>query len=138
MVANRDWQPMLAELKGARDELEAAKTKTPAKEISQYCDFLDYLHGNNFTLLGYREYEFYTSGDKLKSRTKKGVGLGMLHDEISPAYLNDHEEGLPNSLQDLRRKLPAVHVSKTNRIATVHRRVPMDAIAVKTYVRRGK
>jgi len=138
VIANRDWPAMLDQLKQARRDLEQAKTKTPAKEVTQYCDFLDYLHDNNFTLLGYREYEFYEKGGVLKSRTLKGKSLGLLHNDVAPVYLNDHEEGLPHSLQNLRRTLPPVHVSKTNRIATVHRRVPMDAIAIKTYDHKGK
>ena len=139
VVANRDWKPMLAHLRGVRDDLKQAKSKTPKKNIERYCAFLDYLHDNNFTLLGYREYEFYKSknGD-LKSRTLKGRSLGLLHDDISPAYINDHEECLPNALQTLRRRLPPVHVSKTNRVATVHRRVPMDAIAIKVYDDQGQ
>jgi glutamate dehydrogenase len=54
-----------------------------------------------------------------------------------PAFISEHQEGLPRNLQELRRDLPPVSVSKTNRLSTVHRRVPMDAIAVKTYDAKG-
>lgn len=137
VVVNRDWPAMLNELQQARQELQKAKTKIPKKEIAQYCDFLDYLHDNNFTLLGYREYEFYNKDGALKSRSRKGESLGVLHNDISPAYINDHQEKLPHSLQSLRRNLPAVYVSKTNRVSTVHRRIPMDAVAIKTYDQKG-
>ncbi|MCB1532796.1 MAG: NAD-glutamate dehydrogenase [Alphaproteobacteria bacterium] len=137
--ANRDWRKMLAELKNAREELASAKTKTPAKEIQSYCDFLDYLHNNNFTLLGYREYEF-VDGKKgaLASKTVRGSSLGLLHNDVKPAYITENREGLPRNLQEMRRNLSAVSVSKTNRLATVHRRVPMDAIAIKTYDKSGR
>ncbi len=132
-VSNMDWRKMLHRLEDARGELAKARTKREPKEIEKYCSFLDYLHDNNFTLLGYREYEFTETKNGLKSKIVKDAGLGLLNDDVRPVYVNDLEEGLPRNLQELRRKLPPVSISKTNRLATVHRRVPMDAIAVKTY-----
>ncbi len=133
LIANRDWQAMLEQLRIAREELAKSKTKRPSKEIDKYCAFLDYLYNNNFTLLAYREYEFSERGGALKSKTIEGSSLGLLHDGIKPAYINEGDEGLPRNLQELRRNLSPVSVSKTNRLSTVHRRVPMDAIAIKTY-----
>jgi glutamate dehydrogenase len=136
-IANRDWKAMLAKLKETREELAQAKTRHDAKDIERYCAFLDYLHDNNFTLLGYREYLFVTDDKGIKSKTVKNSSLGLLDDDITPAFINEHQEGLPRNLQELRRALPPVSVSKTNRLSTVHRRVPMDAIAIKTYDAKG-
>lgn len=136
-IANRDWAPMLNKLKEAGQELSASKNKEKQSDIAQYCDFIDYLYANNFTLLGYREYQFVEGKSGLKSRIVKGHSLGLLHDEDRPAYINENQEGLTADLQNLRRNLPAVFVSKTNRLATVHRRVPMDAIAIKTFDQDG-
>ena len=132
-TANRDWRKMLHRLEDARNALAKANTRRDPKEINRYCAFLDYLHNNNFTLLGYREYEFTETKSGLKSKIVKGRSLGLLDDETRPAYINDKEEGLPRNLQELRRNLSPVSISKTNRLASVHRRVPMDAIAVKSY-----
>ncbi len=137
-TANTDWRTMLKTLEEAREDLANAKTRRPAAEIQQYCEFLDYLHDNNFTLLGYREYSFYEKDGEVKSRTVRNSGLGLLSNEVKPAYINDHEEGLPRNLQEKRKNLPPLSISKTNRLATVHRRVPMDAVAVKTYDEDGK
>ena len=140
-TCNQDWKPMLAQLKQARRDLENARTRRPLKEVKQYCAFLDYLYDNNFTLLGYREYAFVTrktkDGEEVKSKTIKGSSLGLLHDDVRPAYINETDEGLPRNLQELRRNLPPLTISKTNRLSTVHRRVPMDAIAIKTYDEDG-
>ena len=135
--ANKDWQPMLHKLASAADELNSACTHRPAAEIQEHCAFLEYLHNNNFTLLGYREYQFIESKGDLKSKTVKNSSLGLLHDDVSPAYVREAEEGLPRNLQELRRNLPPVSISKTNRLATVHRRVPMDCVAVKVYSDKG-
>ncbi|MCC7304705.1 MAG: NAD-glutamate dehydrogenase [Alphaproteobacteria bacterium] len=136
-TTNRDWKKMLDALQAARGELAKTAPRTD-HDIEHYCAFLDYLANNNFTLLGYREYEFTEKDGEIKSKTLKGRSLGLLHDEQKPAYINDHDEGLPRNLQKLRRDLPPVSISKTNRLSTVHRRVPMDAIAIKTYDSRGK
>lgn len=136
--ANSDWIEMLEKLKSASAELNSAHTMRSAAEVLEHCAFLDYLHDNNFTLLGYREYEF-TECDKgvCRSKTVKNSGLGLLKTDVVPAYISETDEGLPRNLQELRRKLPPVSISKTNRLATVHRRVPMDCIAVKTYDDNG-
>ncbi len=135
--ANSDWKPMLAKLKEASIKLNSARTRRPAAEIQEYCAFLDYLYDNNFTLLGYREYEFVKGKDGIKSKTVKNSSLGLLHDDVSPAYISETKEGLPRNLQELRCKLPPVSISKTNRLSTVHRSVPMDCVAVKTYDDEG-
>lgn len=135
---NKDWRLMLQKLRQSSEDLAASRTKYPLKETQKYCAFLDYLFENNFTLLGYREYQFLETKDGLKSKTVKGSSLGLLHDEVVPAYISETEEGLPRNLQELRRSLPPVSISKTNRLATVHRRVPMDAVAIKTYDDEGR
>ena len=136
-IANVQWQPLLAQLKNASGELSRAFTGRSAAEIHEYCAFLDYLYNNNFTLLGCREYEFVETKGGVESKTVKGSSLGLLQDDIKPAYISDSEEGLPHHLQEMRRDLPPVSISKTNRMSTVHRSVPMDAIAIKTYDDKG-
>ena len=131
--ANKDWKHMLARLKEARNDLSVTTSNTPIRDIEKYCAFLDYLYDNNFTFLGYREYEFYEEKGEIKSRTVKDSNLGLLSRETRPAYINETEERLPHHFQEMRRQLPAVYISKTNRNSTVHRSVPMDAIAIKTY-----
>jgi len=137
-LANRDWKKMLAKLDGARNDLANARTRLPAREMDQYCSFLQYLYDNNFTLLGYREYEFVEKKGAIASKILKKENLGLLDDIERPAYINESSESLPRNLQELRRGLPPVSVSKTNRVSSVHRSVPMDAIAVKTYDKDGR
>ena len=136
--ANKDWKPILTKLKECAEDLNTARTNRPAAEIQEHCAFLDYLYDNNFTLLGYREYAFIDGKNGVRSRTIKGSSLGLLHDDVSPAYIMESVEALPRNLQELRRSLPPVSISKTNRLSTVHRRVPMDCVAIKTYDADGK
>ena len=97
--ANSDWHAMLAKLKEASSALNGARTRRPAAEIQEYCAFLDYLSDNNFTLLGYREYRFVDGKHGIYSKTVNGASLGLLHNDVSPAYITETEEGLPRNLQ---------------------------------------
>ncbi|MGQ0527136.1 MAG: NAD-glutamate dehydrogenase [Alphaproteobacteria bacterium] len=136
-IANRDWRLMLAEMQKTRSELAKSKTPHSKEELQRFTTFLDFLSNNNFTFLGGREYEFTEKNGELKSKTVEHKNLGILRGKAG-AYISESEEGLPRSLQELRRDLPAVSVAKTNRLSRVHRAVPMDAIAVKLYDKNGK
>ncbi|MCF8495088.1 MAG: NAD-glutamate dehydrogenase [Alphaproteobacteria bacterium] len=135
--SNRDWAAMLDKLRETRSDLSNARTRTPKEEVQKYCSFLDYLYNNNFTLLGYREYLFSKDKGESGVRIAKGKGLGILHEDVTPAFICEKDEGLPRHIQPLKRALPPLSVSKTNRLSTVHRQVPMDVIAVATYDKDG-
>ncbi len=136
--ANRDWPAMKGKLKDAQKALDSAPKRHDAELITEFKEFLEYLHNNNFTLLGYREYKFKYSDKELKSTIVKGSSLGLLSDEVSPVYINEARKSLTESQQDLRFKLGPMHVSKVNKNSTVHRRVPLDAVTVKKYDKSGK
>ncbi len=127
-VANRDWKTMLVRLKEASANLEVSKTERPKDVVHEYCAFLDYLHDNNFTLLGYAEYAF-GKGDKYE----KVSGLGLLTDSYYTCPVDEEAEGFPLSLQKIEGVLPPVTIAKSKAITSVHRRVPMDVVAVKIY-----
>ncbi|MFA5592806.1 MAG: NAD-glutamate dehydrogenase [Micavibrio sp.] len=136
--ATKDWYPMREMLREAQRQLSHAPSKFDDFLIEEYQAFLEYLYDNNFTLLGYREYKFKEKNGKLVSETVKNKSLGLLRDEVMPVYLNDARECLSEPQQKLRRGQPPLTISKVNRRSTVHRRVPMDAIAVKTFGKDGK
>jgi len=133
-IANRDWQPMLHKLK---DTIESLSQNVPkggsSKDLERYRSFLEYLYDNNYTLLGYREYQFIERNGELKNKIVPGQSLGLLQDDMVPVYANKNEDDLPLNLQELRHNPSPISISKTNRLATVHRCVPMDVVAIKTY-----
>ncbi|HPF78554.1 MAG TPA: NAD-glutamate dehydrogenase, partial [Alphaproteobacteria bacterium] len=136
--ANRDWEKMRQKLKDAHKIVDTAKAKTNTAMVAEYQDFLDYLYDNNFTLLGYREYEFTYDKKSLKSKTIKGSSLGLLSDEIKPVYINEARKSLSEAQQKLRAEQEPLTISKVNKRSTVHRRVPLDAISIKKYDKKGK
>lgn len=132
-VANRDWKTMLVRLKAARDELEFAKTEKSQATIREYCAFMDYLYNNNFTLLGYAEYLFEDGGKKVK----RSNALGVLSQDDRAHQIDDETEGFPRNLQAVKKALSPISLSKTKILTSVHRRVPMDVVAVRTYDAEG-
>lgn len=136
-TANRDWKEMLSELKESRRELELAQTEKPMAVVREYCDFLDYLYDNNFTLLGYKEYSF-TNKDLSKSSATEVKSLGLLRSGSDTCKIDETAEGFPRNLKYTKNALPPVIASKTKIPTTVHRRVPMDVVAVKQYDDNGK
>lgn len=136
--ANRDWQKMLTKMEEAQDILEQAPSKYSKTIVHEYQAFLDYLYNNNFTILGYREYEFTHDKKAIKSRIKKGSSLGLLADEIKPVYINEARKSLTESQQKLRTAQDLMTISKVNKHSTVHRRVPLDALTIKKYDKKGK
>ena len=136
--ANRDWKTMRKKLKDAKQILETAKVNETNNLITEYQDFLTYLYDDNFTLLGYREYEFSSNKNNLKSKIIKGSSLGLLSDEVQPVYINEARKSLTEAQQKLRVQQKPLNVSKINKRSTVHRRVPLDAITIKKYDKKGK
>ncbi|MGN7502937.1 MAG: NAD-glutamate dehydrogenase [Alphaproteobacteria bacterium] len=135
--ATEDWQKMRVRLRAAQKSLSQAPTDYPEHEIEEYLNFLEYLYQDNFTFLGYREYKFTGKGKEIKSETVKNENWGVLR-EKAPVYINEDEDGLPPALQMLRKAQPPVNVSKVNKKSTVHRRVPLDAIAIKLFNEKGE
>lgn len=136
--STRDWQAMKQKIRSAQTFLTTAPKSYDPKELSEWKDFLDYMHDDNFTFLGYREYRMSTQGKVVTSEIVKGSGLGLLADQKKPAYINDQQKTLPADLQKLRTTLPPLNISKVNRISTVHRRVPLDAVSIKKYDDKGR
>lgn len=135
--ATGDWEDIKEKLKETKQQLSNAPRKYDPALIEEYKAFLDYMYDNNFTLLGYREYKFTQKDGKTKSETVKGKGLGLLRDESRFVYLNDIRPGLTEGQQKLRQMQAPLTISKVNQRSTVHRSVPFDAVAVKTFDKNG-
>lgn len=139
ILATTDWQTMLERLRDTQAMVKGtpAGHKDDFAPLKEYTDFLSYLGDGNFTMLGYREYNLKKTGNKTTSSVRKGRGLGLLSDERGPVFINESKQGLTPDLQKLRLSGPRIAVVKVNRKATVHRRVPLDAIFVKELDKKG-
>ncbi len=128
----RDFHAMADRVQRMIEFAEGATARYDKQEVAETVAFLHWLKADNFVFLGYREYEFAGEGDDRMIQAVSSSGLGILSDEsassfAAPVKLSDLRPGLRERVLDG----PLVVVSKTNREATVHRRVKMDYIGVK-------
>ena len=137
-AAVEDWLPMRERGRAIVDELEASPPPLPAPEIAEGLAFLRWLEANHFTYLGYREYRFEEDGESAVARVLPG-GLGLLRDESYTVFEGLRNLGtLPPEVRQFVRQPVLLAITKSNRVATVHRRAPLDTVAVKCFDGRGR
>src|SRR5207302_2504690 len=132
-----DWRAMRDSLRTIADEVAAAPPPLPPAEIAEGVDFLRWLDDDNFTYLGFREYALPNAGGEI------GAGplppLGILSEERHSAFGGLRELGaLPLDVQQFIRRRELLIVAKTDRRATVHRTVHMDAIGIRRFNEAGE
>ncbi len=132
-----DWQSMRACMLAAIEELEAAPGPLDEGDASEICAFLRWVHDHNFTLLGYRAYAF--DGEAVSMAVDPDTGLGLLRDPRVSVF-REFED-----LASLRPEILAylaeprgLTVVKTDRVATVHRPVHMDAVMIQRFGPDGR
>ncbi|HKY95842.1 MAG TPA: NAD-glutamate dehydrogenase, partial [Kiloniellales bacterium] len=138
-LAVTDWRHMRQRCRDLIDELEQKPPPLAKAEVREALAFLEWLEGENFTFLGYREYSFSGRGGKAVSRILPDSGLGILRDEDRSVFDGLRSLGtLPPDVQDFVRRPELLRITKANRRSTVHRPVLMDTIAVKSFNARGE
>jgi glutamate dehydrogenase len=137
-LAVEDWQTMGARCWSIVAELEKSPPPLPRKEIAEGIQFLEWLVDNHFTFLGYREYSFEGEKEAAVARVLPESGLGILRNEGYAIFDGLRNLGtLPEDVRHFLRQPALLLITKSNRVSTVHRPVPMDAIAVKCFDPRG-
>ena len=104
----------------------------PAAELAEVQDFLRWLDDDNFTFLGYREYDF----DGAAEPTRPTLGILCDPDYRVFGGLRDLSS-LPPDVQDFVRRRELLIITKSNRRATVHRTAHMDAIGLRRFDANG-
>lgn len=130
-AAVTDWKAILQKV----DESVARLKKTPkgfdANYVAEVREFITWLAAKNFVFLGYGEYDFVQNADKSEIDIIGTSKLGILSTASDRSQI-----GLESMPKEQRYRLLAKHlieITKSNRRAPVHRRVPMDYIALKRF-----
>ncbi|MGE0665152.1 MAG: NAD-glutamate dehydrogenase [Sphingomonadales bacterium] len=133
-----DWQPMVARLRGAVDWLLAHPGPAPVEEVQEAVDFLNWLADDNFTFLGFREYDFVDRNGAWHAITDVDEGLGLMRDPEFPVLREQGADSLlpPSAREFLDHPTPLI-VGKAHRRSTVHRPVQLDYVGVKRYDDEG-
>ena len=137
-AAVEDWQPMLARLREAIAELDAAPASLPPAQVAESRAFLQWLADEHLTLLGYRQHDLVTDNGDDGLRLVPGSGLGVLRETAAEESSASFAALPPNARALARTALPVLVVTKANTRSTVHRPGYTDYIGVKRYNERGE
>jgi len=134
-IAVDDWQPIRKKLVSVIKELPKRHHKKSKHEISETTEFLDWLAKDNFTLMGYREYELCpVQGDyQLKGKMDTSLGLMKNSTEEHSRLLSE----LPEVARQEARSSNLLILTKTNSVSRVHRPAYIDYVGIKRFDDEG-
>lgn len=138
-AAVEDWPAMREKMSGAIADLINAPKRIPLDDVEEACSFLQWIHDDQFTYLGYREYAYQGEGSKVRAAVVSDTGLGVLRDpDITVLEELRNIEAMPASVKNTVQDGDVLMVTKSSRVSTVHRPVHMDAIGIKVYGAGGE
>ena len=129
-AATTDWRKMIAKVDAVMSFNEGYIRNHDKHDVHEAQEFLTYLKNNNFTFLGYREYKFTGQNGKTTSELVEGAGLGILRNGRQLHFGQGQDSPEVAALKTAR--WPVMVSKLIDHYATVHRRVPLDALIVKT------
>ncbi|WP_330330727.1 NAD-glutamate dehydrogenase [Streptomyces sp. NBC_00536] len=140
--AVEDWEKMRDAARRIAEELPSEHTASDLREheLDEARELLRWLAGDNFTFLGYREYNL-VDGDALAA--VPGTGLGILRSDphhsgkddghpVSPSF-----NRLPADARAKAREHKLLVLTKANSRSTVHRPSYLDYVGVKKFDAEG-
>ncbi|HJR92334.1 MAG TPA: NAD-glutamate dehydrogenase domain-containing protein, partial [Acidimicrobiia bacterium] len=131
-LAVRDFSALVDVVGRMIELVEAGKGFYPDVDVDEAVAFLEWLREDNFVYLGYREYRVDQTPEGPTLQGVDGSGLGILSDpERSKAHVPVLLSALPPDLASRYQGGDLLVISKTNRLAAVHRRVKMDYLGVR-------
>ncbi|MEO1747615.1 MAG: NAD-glutamate dehydrogenase domain-containing protein, partial [Pseudomonadota bacterium] len=107
--------------------------------VQEAIKFLNWLHDNNFTFLGMRDYDFVGGQQRGKLQRADAPALGILSDP-DIRILRRGNEALTTTpqIRAFLNSRDVLIVTKANMRSRVHRRAYLDYIGVKRYDAKGK
>ncbi len=133
-AAVEDWQEMRAHARALIDEFDNRPPPTvDAVLVEESKAFLDWLADDNFTFLGYREYDLVDEGDEGRLEAIDGSGLGILRGTPTKA-----PRTLTGKALAIGRDPQILLLTKANSASPVHRPAYLDYIGVKRFSDDGR
>ena len=131
-----DWPEMRERVIELVNELRAVGPPIPEGEFEEGMAFLEWIHDNNFTLLGVRDYKLEQKDGEDFLSIDAASGLGVLR-EVSVDSTQRHKSALPRDAAAFARRKELLIITKANSRSTVHRNVYMDYIGVRRFDKKG-
>ncbi|TFC17380.1 NAD-glutamate dehydrogenase [Cryobacterium algoritolerans] len=124
-----DWRPMQAKAMAIADALDRLPHAEGIQDIRQAQDLLRWLDLDNFTFLGYREYDLESVDGEDVLTIRDDSGLGLLR---SPK--DGHEiQHLTEAGRRMARERRVLVITKANSRSSVHRSAYFDYIGIKSF-----
>jgi glutamate dehydrogenase len=132
-----DWRPMLGRVHDVIADLKTNPPPIPVDEIAEAIQFLEWLTGNNFTLLGVRDYQLVDDESDYAPHTEGG--LGLLRDKSFQVLRHGNDlAAITPEIMEFLREPKVLIIAKANVRSRIHRRVYLDYIGVKRYASDGR
>lgn len=132
-AAVEDW-PAMREKALSRAEILATQLEGESLEdLTEAEDLLHWMEADNFTFLGYREYDLDKRDGEDVLVNREGSGLGLLRDGSGHPTV----QHLTRTGQRKAREKRVLVITKANSRSTVHRGAYLDYIGVKSFDSQG-
>ncbi len=132
-AAVHDWADMRTRAHRIRIDLEQHAPPENNADTQELVSFLDWMENNQFTFLGYCEYDLVSDGEQPRFQPKAGTGLGILRDGRSGRA----EAVIPEPRASRIHSRTILTIAKANTPSTVHRSAYLDYIGVKRITEGG-
>ncbi|CAN5127546.1 NAD-glutamate dehydrogenase [soil metagenome] len=136
-VAVEDWQEMREKAQSIAAGSEEEAPPVEEGELDEARAFLGWIVDDNFTFLGYREYDLLTQNGEDHLRSLPGSGSGILRGD-SPEPVSQSFARLPAGVRGLARAPNLLNLTKANSRATVHRPSYLDYVGAKRFDSSGE
>ncbi|MDH6237705.1 NAD-glutamate dehydrogenase [Cryobacterium sp. CG_9.6] len=128
-----DWPLMRSKAVQIADDLDRVVHGEQIHDLRQTQDLLRWLNSDNFTFLGYREYDLETLGGEDVLSIRDGSGLGLLRSAEDRHQI----QHLTEAGRTKARERTALVITKANSRSTVHRPAYFDYIGIKSFDENG-
>ncbi|HEX2728134.1 MAG TPA: NAD-glutamate dehydrogenase, partial [Rubrobacteraceae bacterium] len=131
-VAVEDWPEMREQAEDIISGLDEGSLPIDEETVAEVRAFLEWIDDDNFTFLGYREYDLLKQGDEDSLCPVTGSGLGILRETDSKPASHSFAK-LPPDVRRLASAPKLLNLTKANSRSPVHRPSYLDYVGVKTF-----
>lgn len=137
-LAVNSWEQMRYQVTQTSRALKPIPKILSAEAVEECVEFLEWLANDHFTFLGYREYALEEHKGEYFPKPINKTALGVVSDpENYDLGLFYKGESLTGKAIDFIFQNNPIVVSKTERVSTIHRPVPLDSITLKVCDSKG-
>jgi glutamate dehydrogenase len=134
-----DWPAMRERAQDAVREITDLSGPLTEDMAEETASFLQWLHDDHFTFVGYREFAIKHRGGKTSIALEPDSGLGVLQEDSVAVFDGLRRRGeMPPEVRTFLESAEPLLITKSSLRSTVHRPTPLDAIVVKRFDEKGK